>query len=654
MATITTNTTITLPAGQMLVFGLGGSATAIIDGNVYDIGQGEKFFGPFTQTESVQVVVRAGTITYNIETDGFASRDILQDPITRQLTPDSADAVRGAVNGGYQLAVAAGVASQKSMNCVQPSVALYDAVSNKTFFAYLGRDRDLMAGAYDHSAQQFDVPVFVASYSTFPEDDHGVPSMDMLPDGRLVVIYGSHDNNPKLAVSNAGRNITAWTVRTVTEIVGTYFCLAVDQSDGAVYVMGRAGSGHGATYPSHRHMGLWKSTNAGTSFADLGSKVNTTGYTANVEHDWYPADLRWHDGRLYFAGSVAAGDGHDGTRQDILMGWIRTTDAHVMSMSGVSLGTSVSTSPGWTALRIYTSSPLYCLRIEIVDHSNIGYVWNKYTAGGIEQWIGHWNGSNFAATNTGLKGRHNFDAPGIRSTELGAFEYYLMVGRTDEAPVFHGRDEQIAYVGSGNDLWLVTSATGRAVDSARELYPMDAAEGQGFHYAIAPRRSRDDLKIFVQGAASQGSQYGGNMPQRMPLYAIMRSPRPQYVAPAHPAVCVQHINRPGVAYTGISLPFDAWQLDKSIAAFIPRGCLRVLLMVTIKGTGTAGKIILRLRSGSTEGTSGQIIIHSRGEWDEFSQTHWLPVSEDGLIDLRWSGTSGALSTVEFHVCGYEV
>jgi Glycosyl hydrolase family 30 beta sandwich domain len=97
MATITTNTTITLPAGQMLVFGLGGSATAIIDGNVYDIGLGEKFFGPFTANESVQVVVRAGTITYSIETDGAASRDILQDPITRQLTPGSADAVRGAV-----------------------------------------------------------------------------------------------------------------------------------------------------------------------------------------------------------------------------------------------------------------------------------------------------------------------------------------------------------------------------------------------------------------------------------------------------------------------------------------------------------------------------------------------------------------------------
>jgi hypothetical protein len=97
MATITTNTTITLPAGQMLVFGLGGSATAIIDGNVYELGLGEKFFGPFTQSESVQVVVRAGTITYNIETDGAASREITQDPITRQLTPDASDAVRGAV-----------------------------------------------------------------------------------------------------------------------------------------------------------------------------------------------------------------------------------------------------------------------------------------------------------------------------------------------------------------------------------------------------------------------------------------------------------------------------------------------------------------------------------------------------------------------------
>ncbi len=99
MATITTNTTITLPAGQMLVFGLGGSATAIIDGNVYELGLGEKFFGPFTQSESVQVVVRAGAITYNIETDGAASREITQDPITRQPVSDSADTIRGAAAG---------------------------------------------------------------------------------------------------------------------------------------------------------------------------------------------------------------------------------------------------------------------------------------------------------------------------------------------------------------------------------------------------------------------------------------------------------------------------------------------------------------------------------------------------------------------------
>jgi hypothetical protein len=101
MATITTNTTITLPAGQMLVFGLGGSATAIIDGNVYELGLGEKFFGPFTANESVQVVVRSGTITYNVETDGAASREVTQNPITRQLVPDALDSVLGAVGSPY-------------------------------------------------------------------------------------------------------------------------------------------------------------------------------------------------------------------------------------------------------------------------------------------------------------------------------------------------------------------------------------------------------------------------------------------------------------------------------------------------------------------------------------------------------------------------
>jgi lysophospholipase L1-like esterase len=97
MATITTNTTITLPAGQMLVFGLGGSATAIIDGNVYELGLGEKFFGPFTANESVQVVVRAGTITYSIETDGTVSREVTIDPATQRAKEKTAlDSIRAA------------------------------------------------------------------------------------------------------------------------------------------------------------------------------------------------------------------------------------------------------------------------------------------------------------------------------------------------------------------------------------------------------------------------------------------------------------------------------------------------------------------------------------------------------------------------------
>jgi hypothetical protein len=102
MSIISANTTITVPAGALLLFKAGGIARAIDDaGNVYQIGLNDMIMGPYVKAQTVEVLVTSGSIEYVVDTDGDASDVVKFDRYSNTITdPASLDAVRGAIRSG--------------------------------------------------------------------------------------------------------------------------------------------------------------------------------------------------------------------------------------------------------------------------------------------------------------------------------------------------------------------------------------------------------------------------------------------------------------------------------------------------------------------------------------------------------------------------
>jgi hypothetical protein len=135
MSIISTNTTITVPAGALLLFKAGGIARAIDDaGNVYQIGLNDMIMGPYVKSQTVEVLVTSGSIEYVVDTDGDASDVVKFDRYSNTITdPASLDAVRGAadmptrrnrtsvrfVGGAGQQAVTAASGGQVNINDTQ-------------------------------------------------------------------------------------------------------------------------------------------------------------------------------------------------------------------------------------------------------------------------------------------------------------------------------------------------------------------------------------------------------------------------------------------------------------------------------------------------------------------------------------------------------
>lgn len=94
MPTISTKTTIAVPAGALLMFKAGGSGRAIDDaGNVYIIGLSDMQMGPYSKAQTVEVQITSGSITYAVEADGVPSNAITKDPYTSQIVDTDGDAV---------------------------------------------------------------------------------------------------------------------------------------------------------------------------------------------------------------------------------------------------------------------------------------------------------------------------------------------------------------------------------------------------------------------------------------------------------------------------------------------------------------------------------------------------------------------------------
>jgi hypothetical protein len=131
MTTVSTTTTFSLPAGQVVCFLVGGRGTATVDptgrGNIYTIGQQESFIGPFTKAVNI-LVTPESTINYRIDSDG--NLDDQTPPLNRalmlsgdgltlagnSLTPSQAAQVRAGMGSTQVAKIKSAIAAAKNNN----------------------------------------------------------------------------------------------------------------------------------------------------------------------------------------------------------------------------------------------------------------------------------------------------------------------------------------------------------------------------------------------------------------------------------------------------------------------------------------------------------------------------------------------------------
>jgi BNR repeat-containing family member len=89
-----------------------------------------------------------------------------------------------------------------------PRAVTYAGAHTRTYVGWVDRDGDVMVGSFDHATRERGTAVPAPRLN---RDDHANPSIQVRPDGRLVVFYSRHVG-PAMhyRVSSRPEDVTAW------------------------------------------------------------------------------------------------------------------------------------------------------------------------------------------------------------------------------------------------------------------------------------------------------------------------------------------------------------------------------------------------------------------------------------------------------------
>lgn len=94
--------------------------------------------------------------------------------------------------------------------------AVYDSNTNQTYIAYSiiepGDELGLFTHirAYDHDTDEWSLAYSVGRRHNITDDNHGMPSMAINNDGRIVIFWGGHNTDLYMAISENPGDITRW------------------------------------------------------------------------------------------------------------------------------------------------------------------------------------------------------------------------------------------------------------------------------------------------------------------------------------------------------------------------------------------------------------------------------------------------------------
>jgi hypothetical protein len=539
----------------------------------------------------------------------------------------------------------------------QATVAEYDPASNTTFVSYLGPKRQLWVTALDHDDNRQIGPVYVADYPISVEDDHGIPSMCIDNDGYIHIVFGEHDAaGPQYCKSGAPRDITAtWAVSTLSAtFLGTYHMITCDRATGDLYMLRRAGPGHGTPFPKHED-GALSRLPAGGVWADIGQVVDTRLYSADTNEDFYATGLECVDGRVYMCWSIAHGAAHDGDRADVFCAYYDIASGNMMNAAGTSQGAVISSQAELFACRVATRTLAYFLRMEVAATDEIGLCWQTQTGDskiGVEAAV--WDGTSWTVADTGARSNYMFLSPGIRRG-TDEWEVFAVVGREDETAILHPLDEDTYtgdapnnyyYVHIGHDLGVFTSPTGAAWTSQGVVLRRGQVVGQGVGSIQVPRNSSRALKALVGPGTCSGLVEG------VPLYGLSDEDLdPLFVAARQPRYLLEEQTNTWEVQAAIApLGSAAWRTH-DLTGLVPIETKMVLLRSTIVCNGTVGGGYYNIRQLGTTRKSFECSPAGALTGNQVFDS-WVMLGPDKKVEIQ--GDSTRITSYKFSIRGFRV
>lgn len=315
-----------------------------------------------------------------------------------------------------QLVQVASNVGRKSVYTQRPHAAYAESV-DKTFIVYRGASADPYIRVYDHENGTFGSSVKIGTNPLSDTDNHGPPTICLGDSGTLHVFHGAHNSKLQYAHSDSPYNETSWTNENLESLPDlTYPSCAVH--NGSIYVAGRAGSGHGSSYPSHEFSYLLESTDGGSTWEDY-NLTDTTG-TDGSASDSYVGQLSSEPDGLHITWYVYSGSGHGDTGRGAFHGIIDVENQEIVDLKGNGFAWPVNWSEmdSQGVLRATPDRHMNIFR-HAVNGSTVYVSGADLTNGNQKFWT--WNGSSWVEET--IPGSKDGEG-GMRITSEGNVEVY--------------------------------------------------------------------------------------------------------------------------------------------------------------------------------------------------------------------------------------
>ena len=182
--------------------------------------------------------------------------------------------------------------------------AVYDPVSNKTFFVFMSSDGKHFVYYYDHETGEIS-GLYDPGVTPTADLTHGAPTIALDNDGYIWVFGGSHDTGARVAISKNPRDPTEWEEKTrigpeTGNVGGITYPQPITISDGMLVI----GRHRDSDTWYDQSIAMWKSTDRGETWTKT---IIAKPYSAKN----YPFLFRKINGKIYGLVSPRNVDGDD-------------------------------------------------------------------------------------------------------------------------------------------------------------------------------------------------------------------------------------------------------------------------------------------------------------------------------------------------------